>query len=215
MFEKLFDLGIKLFLVFFPVTPAETGKIAENLYAVKTGTVDFFVYRSGEDVVCFDAGFGRHLILNGLKEIGVAPEEITHLFLTHTDLDHVGGVKLFPNAKIYLSKDEEPMIKGRKTRKLFIRNPRLKRPYHLLEDNETVTVGDLKVQVLFTPGHTPGSVCYLVNDGLLFAGDTIKLIDGKVRARGGRIRALLPGAWRRSHLIEVAQHRQDEGVAVV
>jgi glyoxylase-like metal-dependent hydrolase (beta-lactamase superfamily II) len=42
-----------------------------------------------------------------------------------------------------------------------------------LDDRDALTVGDLCVKVLHTPGHTDDSVCFLVNDTLLFTGDTL------------------------------------------
>jgi len=84
--------------------------------------------------------------------LGIDPKSFTHLFLTHTDYDHTGGVTLFENAQIYLSVDEEQMITGKMARMFsFIRNFKIKRDYRLLHDNELVTVG-----AVTSPGHTPG-----------------------------------------------------------
>jgi len=48
------------------------------------------------------------------------------------------------------------------------------RPDHLLRDGEIVTVGSLHLEVIHTPGHTPGGVCfYLAGQSILFAGDTL------------------------------------------
>ena len=41
-----------------------------------------------------------------LKKIGVTPEEVKHVILTHAHWDHMGGINLFPNATFYLQKDE-------------------------------------------------------------------------------------------------------------
>lgn len=55
-----------------------------------------------------------------------------------------------------------------------------------LHDDETIEVGDIKLQVLHTPGHSPGSVCLLASAAnALFTGDTLR--------RGGVGRADLPG----------------------
>ncbi len=43
-----------------------------------------------------------------------------------------------------------------------------------ISDNDVITIGDIKMKVIATPGHTPGSVClYCEADGVLFAGDTL------------------------------------------
>ncbi len=41
-----------------------------------------------------------------LKKIGITPEEVKHVILTHAHWDHMGGIKLFPHATFYLQKDE-------------------------------------------------------------------------------------------------------------
>ena len=53
---------------------------------------------------------------------------------------------------------------------------------HLLRDGETLAIGDLKVEVLHTPGHTPACVCYRIDDAV-FVGDTLFMPDyGTARA---------------------------------
>jgi glyoxylase-like metal-dependent hydrolase (beta-lactamase superfamily II) len=63
---------------------------------------------------------------------------------------------------------------------VFIYNSKIKRPYHLLNDNDVVAVGSTKIRAIATPGHTAGSMSYLVNESILFVGDNFKLIDNKV-----------------------------------
>jgi glyoxylase-like metal-dependent hydrolase (beta-lactamase superfamily II) len=81
---------------------------------------------SGDGIVCFDTGINGLLTRMGFKQLGLDPCRVSHVFLTHSDYDHMGGVKEFRNAQVYLSKQEEPMVTGGKTRLLYIkRNARL------------------------------------------------------------------------------------------
>lgn len=161
--------------------PIETGKLSDNLYVVKTGTVNFFIYKNDEDAICIDAGFWKRSILRGLHSLGIEPESVSHLFLTHSDFDHASGSGLFRRARIYLSSGEEQMITRRKARMLgCIYNPAIKRSHQLLNDNDIVTIGSITIKAITTPGHTPGSMSYLVNGSLLFVGDTFKLSDNRV-----------------------------------
>jgi glyoxylase-like metal-dependent hydrolase (beta-lactamase superfamily II) len=50
----------------------------------------------------------------------------------------------------------------------------------LLGDGDVITVGAVKVQAITTLGHTPGSMSFLVNDRVLFSGDTLVLRNGWV-----------------------------------
>jgi hydroxyacylglutathione hydrolase len=163
------------------IWPVKTGKITGNLYAVKTGTVNFFICKSDEDFICFDSGFNKRLIIRQLNNLGIAPRRVTHVFLTHSDFDHASGSALFEKAKIYLSADEEPMITRKKARMFgLIYNSKIKGPYHLLHDNDLVTAGSTSIRAIATPGHTDGSMSYLVDGSILFVGDTFKLIGDRV-----------------------------------
>lgn len=163
------------------IRPVNTTKTIDNLYAVKTRIVNFFIYKSDGDIICIDSGFRKNLIIRELNSLGIDPRSITHLFLTHSDLDHTNGLALFENARIYLSSDEEQMITKQKARMLgFIYNSKIKRPYYLLNDNDVVTVNSTKIRAISTPGHTAGSMSYLINECILFVGDTFKLVNNKV-----------------------------------
>ena len=93
----------------------------------------------------------------------------------------MGRIDLFKNAKVYLSKDEEQMI-NKVTPRLFwfYYNPEINRGYDLIADGEIINAGKIIIKAIATPGHTPGSMCFLINDNILFTGDTIVLRNGKV-----------------------------------
>ncbi|KZL89240.1 N-acyl homoserine lactonase family protein [Clostridium magnum] len=86
-------------------------------------TYTFNVLQNGEDVILVDTGYDGNKAENQaladgvnltqyqnpvtvLKKIGVNPEDVKHVILTHAHWDHMGGINLFPNAKFYLQKDE-------------------------------------------------------------------------------------------------------------
>jgi hydroxyacylglutathione hydrolase len=167
------------------IWPVNTGRITADLYVVKTGTVNFFICRSEKDIICFDSGFGKPIILRELSKLGIDPGEITHVFLTHSDFDHAGGAALFEYAKLYLSSDEESLLTGRRARMLgMIYNPKITRPHQLLNDNQVITIGAINIRSIATPGHTAGSMSYLVNESILFVGDAFKLINQRVCSLG-------------------------------
>ena len=72
------------------------------------------------------------------------------------------------------------MIDGTKSRMLIIHNRKLKN-YTALEPDQCVDAAGVKVQLISAPGHTPGSSMYLLDDTILFTGDTISLTrDGQI-----------------------------------
>jgi hydroxyacylglutathione hydrolase len=112
--------------------------------------------------------------------------EITHALVTHTHPDHVGGgfvgmeiagaTELLEKckAKVVVHKAEAEFMKGLSSSDMI-----------KTDNGDKVDVGDLEIQLMHTPGHTPGSQCFLV-DNRLVSGDTL-FIDacGRVDFPGG------------------------------
>lgn len=159
--------------------PIASSKIIDNLYAVNTGISNFYIITKDETNICIDAGSSLKKAKQELSKLDINPDTIAIVFLTHSDQDHTAALSLFKNAQIYLSIDEEEMILSKKPRFFgFVKN-KLPDTYYLLNDDSEVNIGDIKVRVITTPGHTLGSMSYLVNNNLLFTGDTLSIKDGK------------------------------------
>lgn len=113
-----------------------------------------------------DPGDEAARILAQAKEDGV---EIKLILLTHAHYDHTIGVaelhKALPDVPVYLHPDDAARL-GTPVFPPLGMEPT---PY---KDGDVVRVGDIDVQVLHTPGHTPGGVCLMAGD-VLFTGDTL------------------------------------------
>lgn len=113
-----------------------------------------------------DPGDEADRILALAKEDGV---EIGLILLTHAHYDHTSGVaglhKALPHIPVYLHPDDAERLGSQ----LF---PDLGMEPTLYRDGDLVKVGGIDVQVLHTPGHTPGGVCLMAGDAL-FTGDTL------------------------------------------
>ena len=168
--------------------PQETGAVIDKLYAIRDKDTNLFLYSDGESTFCIDAGYINNSYLKReFEQTGIDPASITHLFLTHMDMDHAGGIDRdssadwFQQAQVFVGRDEECLIDGSTPRSLIFLNPvELSRDYPLLDDGETVKVGAATVRAIATPGHTPGHMAYLINDDILCTGDTLVLKDGSV-----------------------------------
>ena len=156
----------------------ETQEATGGVFAIQDKFVNMFIVKGTGGYIAFDAGMDAKNIAQELRAVNIDPQQVSALFLTHSDSDHVGAVGLFSNATVYLPKDEEQMINGQTPRFWVIGN-RLKHPHTLIEAGQPVTAAGITVQGIATPGHTPGSMSYVVNGSLLFVGDTMSLQDGK------------------------------------
>ena len=161
------------------MTPAATAAINDSVFVVKDRFVNAFLFKGKQSYLMVDAGFGEKSFLAELNKLGIAPEKITTILLTHTDGDHTGSIGLFENPKIYMHKDEEQMINGQTAKMGPFKTKWKYGPYLLFNSNDTLAIDGLKIRIIHTPGHTPGSVCFVINNDYLLTGDNLVVVDGK------------------------------------
>jgi glyoxylase-like metal-dependent hydrolase (beta-lactamase superfamily II) len=124
--------------------------------------------------IAVDAGNDVKKIENEMKKLAIDKKDVAAVFLTHADSDHTAATDYLTDATIYLPKAEVQMINGSTRRLLFFHN-KLNRKYTTLEDGQVTTIDGLSIKAILTPGHTPGSTCYLIDGKYLFTGDSMSL----------------------------------------
>ena len=179
----LFLVAIGFFLSFYiasrGLVPAETTRINDSVFCIRDQYVDAYVFKGRSGFFMVDAGVSPEGIKAGLDQFGIAPEQVNTILLTHSDADHIGAISLFKNVRIYMHKEEKQMIDGTNGKFFFLRIKWKYGPYTLLNNNDTLTVDGIKVKIIHTPGHTPGSSCYLVGSDYLVTGDNLAYKNGK------------------------------------
>lgn len=192
-FMYYFDNNLKRFTMYGKrmLHPADSGHYQCGVSAVRQDDVNIWFYTKNGKTIAVDSG---HLDFKDaakrVSDIGIDPTSIRHVLLTHSDVDHCGGVdrdskkKLFPNAELYLGKGEEVYFDGDFCRMIKfgipLMNPVRLDSYITVRDGDILYLDDIKVQVIEVPGHTAGHVCYIVDDRVLFSGDCLA-----VNALGG------------------------------
>ncbi len=101
---------------------------------------------------------------------------VKYVLLTHTHYDHAGGVK-----DIVEKTGAEIAVHAAEACSAALPG----RPEIVVEDGDMLNMGGLRLRIIHTPGHSPGSICILA-EGKLFTGDTLFV--------GGCGRADLPGS---------------------
>jgi len=161
------------------MTPGETQAINDSVWCIKDRFVNAFIFKGDKGYLLIDAGIGEKKFREEMDKIAINPDQISTLLLTHTDGDHIGATGLFKNAVIYMHKDEEQMINGTTGKTRFSKTTWKYGPYKLLESNEALIIDGLRIKIIHTPGHTPGSSCYTVGEDYLVTGDNLIIEKGK------------------------------------
>jgi len=155
-------------------------KINPNITAISLGGVDSNVYLiQNEILIDATSGLRPETLLDAIKKAGAKPQKIKTVLHTHCHFDHVGGNKLFENASIAIHSKDATVLKnkdGLASYAVFFGNDMstVKKADIILADGEKIRADNLILEVIHTPGHTPGSIClYEPKDKILFSGDTV------------------------------------------
>ena len=158
-----------------------------------------YVLIEGKEAIAVDSNISEEM-LDTIRKQGV---EKVHLLLTHEHYDHSNGVWWWQEkieTNLYCHKDckgqlstktkssprlvafvlaEKDKTNGTNQYKEFKKNIRdfSLEPDVFLEDSQTIFIAGHQVIVYHTPGHSPGSCIYIVDDAIAFSGDS--MIEGK------------------------------------
>ncbi len=145
-----------------------------------TGAIQANCTLLGDDreLVIIDPGEEAEHIVARIEASGRTPTMILH---THGHMDHAGGTGqlhelLGGKLPVGLHRDELPLYEKLKTQaQMFgLEVDDAPTPDLWLEHLGELKVGDLKIEVRHTPGHSPGSVCFVVKDqGIVIVGDVL------------------------------------------
>ena len=144
------------------------GPVAENTYIFR---------RDGSDrALIVDPGEEADKLLGAIDALGV---KLDGILLTHTHFDHVGAVAPVAKAtgaEVWVPKLEKPVLADIMS---FVPWPGFG-PYeswdaeHTVEGGEKLDLAGFEIDVIFTPGHSPGHVTYsLADEAAIFSGDVL------------------------------------------
>lgn len=150
-----------------------------------------YLIEDPDGLTVIDAGLGSaaQKIVKQLTAIGRRPTEVKRLLITHAHPDHIGGLaelQQITGAEVIAHVLERPMIEGRVsiTRRAPGSSPsdtpvKAARVQREVQGGETLPEVLGGLEVLFTPGHAPGHVCFWQPEKrLLFCGDVVLHLRG-------------------------------------
>jgi metallo-beta-lactamase class B len=167
-----------------------------------------YAIETSAGIVLVDSGLDddAHVLKAEMARLSLDWKQVRAILLTHVHGDHCGGaenLRAATAATIYAGREDASILRAGTPREAFFSI--YKMPDHTphpttvdveLSGNERFEFGEVHVEVLGTPGHTPGSICYLMErDSLrvLFSGDVIQNLGAKPL---GTYTAYLPPRFR-------------------
>lgn len=179
-------------------------EILPSVYALDLGYVYAYLVDAGPELIIIDTGSmgNEKRILKAASRLGRRASDIKHILVTHHHSDHVGGLRALRDATgatVYAHGLDAPVIGGRVKRpganprsvaglvlgpiltRLPLYNPPAVGVDREVEDGESLEIG-AGFTVHHAPGHTAGSVAYLMNahGGALFIGDAAARLMGRL-----------------------------------
>ncbi len=158
-----------------------------------------YVVETSEGLVMIDSGLRADAapVLAELSTLGLEARKVKAILITHAHGDHTGGAGYFREkhgARIHAGRADAAILEAGGPRDAFFstfyipsENPHRTTIDVKIDGGESIDFGDTRFQAIATPGHTPGSVCWLMNrKGLyvLFSGDVIMGLVGDLGERG-------------------------------
>lgn len=157
----------------------------------------YILWNTTNDCLVIDPGGEGEKLIQWLENQSLSPLAI---LLTHAHFDHIGAVDQMRDhfsIPVYVHEKEaqwllDPSLNGSQ---LFMMGEliRLKPADYILTNEKNLKIGDFQLQLFETPGHSPGSISYYVQEcGIVLAGDTLFMGSiGRSDLPGGNQKELL------------------------
>jgi len=150
-----------------------------EVHKVSGSPFDGNVYLILDEVpVLIDAGMDPEPTIRNIKKL-IDPQKIEMIILTHSHHDHSGGVprlKEVTGARVLIHEEEAGFLGDdmATVAYLFGRPAPVIEADGILYEGDVLDLGELKLEVMHTPGHSPGGIClYEPRAKVLFSGDTV------------------------------------------
>lgn len=151
-------------------TPLRPTQIFDNVYCIGSVSVVAYAIKTEDGIIFIDSMWDNTdaaLIEKGMKELGLNPDDIRYVFVTHGHGDHYGGASYFREkyqAKVLMSETDTNLMYTLNTGANSPRSPKTKVD-QFVKDGDTLTLGGTTIKIYETPGHTAGclSIIFPVN----------------------------------------------------
>jgi metallo-beta-lactamase class B len=141
---------------------ADPAKLFDNLYFVGGKIHSSWALTTSEGIIIIDTIYpynSEELIVGGLRRLGLDPNDIKYVIISHAHGDHIGGAQMLQEkhgAQVVMSGPDWDLVEKYRNRYKTMAPTR----NIVATDGMKLTLGDTTVSTWFTPGHTPGTLSY-------------------------------------------------------
>jgi metallo-beta-lactamase class B len=148
----------------------EPFKVAPHVYYVGNTWVGAYLIDTKDGLILIDSTMHNqvYLVFESIRKLGFDPRNIKMLLLSHAHYDHCGGVRPiieYTGAKLYMGKEDVYFLTERPDL-IFTEGyafGKFQADYYY-DDNKPITLGDMTIHTIHTPGHTPGTTSFFFED---------------------------------------------------
>jgi hydroxyacylglutathione hydrolase len=149
-----------------------------DIVLISLSDMDSNIYVIGDMVIDSGTGFNFTRLRDIFRVLKREMKDVKQVVNTHGHFDHIGGNGYFLNAKVAIHEADAPILENgdreMSTAEFFDGQLNPRKPDRILKDGDRLNPDRMELEVLHTPGHTPGSIClYDRKKKLLFTGDTV------------------------------------------
>ena len=135
---------------------AEPAKVFDDLYFLGQTAFSVWALRTPEGIILVDAIFDYSVeaeVIEGLRKLGINPDEIRYVIISHAHGDHSGGAAFLQKhgAKVVMSEADWQLYEAGKDKEKATRDI-------VATDGFAITLGGTTVKTYLTPGHTHGTI---------------------------------------------------------
>ena len=141
---------------------ADAAKVFDNLYFVGGKIHTSWALTTSEGIIIIDTIFpynSEELIIGGLERLGLDPEDIRYVIISHAHGDHIGGAQILQDrfgAQVVMGGADWDLVETYPNRYATMAPTR----GIVATDGMELTLGNTTVKIWETPGHTPGTLSY-------------------------------------------------------
>lgn len=141
---------------------AEPARVFDNLYFVGGSVHSSWAITTSEGIIIIDTLYpynSEEAIVGGLQRLGLDPEDIRYVIISHAHGDHIGGAQMLQErygARVVMGGPDWDLVERYPNR---YRSMAPRRDI-VATDGMEITLGDVTVRLWETPGHTPGTLSY-------------------------------------------------------